>query len=143
VPVRVKLKVKAKSTRRNVETVALVNSGFITEKPQLLIPKRLAEKLGIWPPPPTSLVIEFGTAGGPIRNFVVPEELEVNIVEPDRETKPIICDAVISHVEEEVLINDKLGEELGIIILGLASGKWKLIDDPADKVRKTYPPQYW
>ena len=141
-PVRVKLKVKARSTGRNVETVALVNSGFITEKPQLLIPKRLAEKLGIWPPP-TSLVIEFGTAGGPIRNFVVPEELEVNIVEPDRETKPIICDAVISHVEEEVLINDKLGEELGIIILGLASGRWKLVDDPADKVRKTYPPQYW
>jgi len=143
VTVRVKLRVKAGSIECNVETVALVSSGFVTEKPQLPIPKRLAEKLDIWPPPLTSVTIEFGIEGEPIRNFVVPEELEVSIIESDRGTKSVVCDAVISHVGEEVLISDKLGEELGIIILGLASGKWKLIDDPADNVGGTYPPQYW
>ncbi len=142
-PVRVKLKVKSKVSNETVETIALVNSGFITEKPQLLIPKKFAQKLNLWPPPPEAYVIELGTAGGPVRNFIVPNSLEVKIVEPDRETKNTLCDAIISHIEEEVLINDKLGEELGIIILGLASGKWKLVDDPDNKVRQTYPPQYW
>jgi hypothetical protein len=40
-------------------------------------------------------------------------------------------------------VNDKLTEELGIILLAAGSGKWRFIDDPADKVRYSEKPQYW
>ncbi|MCR6692033.1 MAG: hypothetical protein MRT15_06565 [archaeon YNP-LCB-003-016] len=32
-----------------LETVALVNTGFETPNPQILLPVKAAEKLGIWP----------------------------------------------------------------------------------------------
>lgn len=47
---------------------------------------------------------------------------------------------MISSIEYEVLISDKLGGELGIVILDLR-GKWRFSDE--DKVRKTEQPQYW
>ena len=43
--VRVKLRIRARGSGRDVETIALVNSGFETATPQLLIPRRLAEAL--------------------------------------------------------------------------------------------------
>jgi hypothetical protein len=50
---------------------------------------------------------------------------------------------LISPIEEEVLVNDKLTEELGTILLVTGSGKWRFVDDPADKVRCIEKPQYW
>jgi len=49
VAVRVRLRIRNIENNRVVETNALVNSGFITEKPQLLIPRGLASELGLWP----------------------------------------------------------------------------------------------
>ena len=56
--------------------------------------------------------------------------LEVNVVEPDRESCGVACDAIISHIEEEVLVNDLPGEKLGIVLLGLASGRWRFATTP-------------
>jgi len=141
--VRIKLKIRAKSSDKEVLSTALVNSGFETEKPQLLIPRRLAEEIGLWPPPPNSSLIELGTAGGPVRNYVVPDELEVSAVTNDKIVGPATCDAIISHIEEEVLINDKLGEALGIVILRLGAGYWRFADDSPDVSRKSESPKYW
>ena len=47
---------------------------------------------------------------------------------------------MISNLEYEVLISDKLGGELGIVILDLR-GKWRFSDE--DKVRETETSQYW
>lgn len=140
---RIKLEVRSRSSGRVVETSALVNTGFETEKPQLLIPVRFAEKLKLWPPPPDAEVVELGTAGGPVKNIVVRNALEIVALTSDRRVGPVVCDAVISHMESEVLINDKLGEELKIIILGTGSGKWRFADDPPDKIRYSEKPQYW
>jgi len=46
-------------------------------------------------------------------------------------------------IKEEVLINDKLTEELGIILIATGSGKWKFADDPPEKIRLSEKPQYW
>lgn len=140
--VRVRLRLRSKSGV-TVDTSALVNTGFETEKPQLLIPIRLARELGLWPPPPEVELVELGTAGGPIRNYLIRDSLEVQVVTKDRIVGPVTCDAILSHIESEVLINDKLGEELGIMIIGMGSGKWKFIDDPTDTVRYSEKPQYW
>jgi hypothetical protein len=141
--VRVRLKLKSRISGEVVETVALVNTGFETESPQLLIPLALARRLSLHPPPPTATIAELGTAGGPVRMFIVRDALEVWVVAGDRSVGPRVADALISGVEEEVLINDKLMEELGIVVVAAGSGKWRFIDDPVDRIRVTEKPQYW
>jgi len=42
-----------------------------------------------------------------------------------------------------VLISEALAEELGVVMLSLKRGLWRLIDDPPDEVRYTYAAQYW
>ncbi|MEM1643999.1 MAG: hypothetical protein QW369_05520 [Desulfurococcaceae archaeon] len=141
--VRVRIRVKSRESPSYIEASALVNSGFETEKPQLLIPLALARQLNLWPPPLDSYIVELGTAGGPVRNYLVPDALEVHLVAGDKIRGPVVCDAILSHIEEEVIINDKLGEELGIVIIGLGSGKWRLMDEPQTIVRYSEKPQYF
>ncbi|MEM1870677.1 MAG: hypothetical protein QW517_06135 [Thermofilaceae archaeon] len=117
--VRVKLRVRSLRSGREVVSSALVNSGFEAETPQLLIPRRLALELGLWPPPEDAYLVEVGTAGGPVRNYLVPGAAEVLAEAKDRVVGPVQCDVMISHLEYEVLISDKLGGELGIVILDL------------------------
>ncbi|MCF3653316.1 MAG: hypothetical protein L2C94_004035 [Aigarchaeota archaeon] len=141
--VRIKLRLKPKALGEAIEVSALINSGFETDSPQLLIPVGLARLLALYPPPVTSSIIEVGTAGGPSRVFLVRDALEVWAVTEDREVGPKLVDVLISPIEEEVLVNDKLTEELGIILLATGSGKWRFVDDPADRVRHSEKPQYW
>lgn len=138
--VRVRLRIRSISSGREVETSALVNSGFEAETPQLLIPRSLAHTLGLWPPPPEAQLIEVGTAGGPVRNYLIPRALEVSVNAGDRVVGPVVCDAMVSNMEYEVLISDMLGGELGIVILDLR-GRWRFSDE--NKVRASEPPQYW
>lgn len=138
--VRVKLKIKSLLSSEEIVTSALVNSGFEAETPQLLIPRSLAVKLGLWPPPPQAYLIEVGTAGGPVRNYFIPRAVEVYVVTDDRMVGSVECDVMISNLEYEVLISDRLGSDLGIVILDLR-GKWRFSDE--EKVRVTEPPQHW
>ena len=142
--VRVKLRIKARSSGRDVEAVALVNSGFETTTPQLLIPRRLAEALGIWPEmAPEARIVTYGTAGGLVRNYFLPGALEVSLVEEDIRTETVVADAVISDIEEEVLISDKLTGRLGIILEDVAEGIYALKADPGRRPRHSYPPERW
>jgi hypothetical protein len=141
--VRIKLRLRARASGETIEVSALINSGFETDSPQLLIPTGLARRLALYPPPITSSIIEVGTAGGPSRVFLIREALEVWAITDDREVGPKLVDVLISPIEEEVLVNDKLTEELGIILLATGSGKWRFVDDPADKIRYSEKPQYW
>ena len=95
VAVRVKLKIKSLRSNREVVSSALVNSGFEAETSQLLIPRKLAIELGLWPPPDDAYLIEVGTAGGPVRNYLVPNAAEVFVETNDRVVGPIKCDIMI------------------------------------------------
>ncbi|WP_460172737.1 hypothetical protein [Vulcanisaeta sp. JCM 14467] len=139
----VRVRVRLRTGGKEVVTTALVNTGFETERPQVLIPLNLARALSLWPPPENAYLIELGTAGGPVREYVVPDAVRIAVVTNDRETSEVICDAVISHIEEEVIINDKLSEELGIVILAAGSGKWRFINDDTNLIRLSETPQYW
>jgi hypothetical protein len=141
--VRVKLRLKSRISQQVIETSALVNSGFEAESPQILIPISAARQVSLYPPPMTSSIIEVGTAGGPTRVFLVRDAIDVWVVTSDREFGPKLADVVISPIEEEVLISDKLAEELCLVLLAIGSGKWRFSDDPPDKVRYSEKPQYW
>jgi len=75
--------------------------------------------------------------------YAYPEACEINIIEEDRASKNIKADLVISTIEKEVLMSDALTEELEIIIISPRKGLWKFTDDPIDKIRQSYKPQYW
>ena len=139
--VRVRLRVKGPGAA--VETSALVNSGYEALTPQLLLPRRLAERLGLSPVPETARLVEMDTPGGPVRLLLVPRGVEVTLLAGDREVGPVAADAVISDIEDEVLISDRLAEELGIVLLAIASGEWRLADDPPTVRRRSAEPQYW
>jgi len=141
VAVRVRLRVRSRYGGVGVETSALVNSGYEADSPQLLVPRPLAARLGLWPPPPEAELVEVGTAGGPVRNYLVRRAVDVWVVTSDRSVGPVTADVMISSVEQEVLISDVLGSALGIVILDLR-GRWRFRDEEG-VVRKTEPPQYW
>ncbi|MDM7275867.1 MAG: hypothetical protein P3X22_007140 [Thermoprotei archaeon] len=67
-----KLKIRSLLSNTEIVTSALVKSGFEAETPQLLIPRSLAVKLGLWPPLPEAQLVEVETAGGPVRNYLAP-----------------------------------------------------------------------
>ncbi len=141
--VRVKIRIEVRNLKKIVESSALVNTGFETERPQLLIPRKLAELLGLWPPPREAEVTVLGTAGGPSRMYLIKDGLNVSILVDGIAKNETISDILISDIEEEVLINDKLGEELGIVIEKMVSGEWRLSTDSPNVRRKTEKPEYW
>lgn len=124
----VRVRVKIESCKASIETVALVNTGFETPNPQILLPVKAAEKLGLWPDLPKEAVAEiYDTAGGPTRVYKVRNAVKLKIVE--REDIEVLADAVISHIEVEALISDKLADELMIVIERPGEGVWRFRDE--------------
>jgi len=143
VAVRVRLRIRSRTTGRELRAVALVNSGFETFKPQLLVPARVAEVLGLWPLAPESYVVEdYMTAGGPTRMYVLIDEVEVS-VDVEYPTDPVVSDLVISIIENEILIGDKLAGKLGIVVYDFAEGIWRLRTDPETARRGSEERETW
>ncbi len=139
-----KLRLKLLEMEEARDVVALVNSGFETTTPQLLIPRRLAEELRIWPDMLSrARIATYGTPGGIVRNYLIPEAVKVSVIEEDLETQEELADITISEMEEEVLISDKLAGKLGIILEDIGEGLYSLKSDPKRKIRKTQQLQYW
>ena len=142
--IRVQLRIKCEATKRELNAVALVNSGFEAITPKLLIPVKAAEVLGLWPAlPKSSFSRSVDTAGGVISTYVVPESLQVRILLEDRETDNVPCDAMISAIEKEILISDKLTSKLGAILEDVGEGIWRLRDDRPETKRYSEEPQLW
>jgi len=133
--VRVRLRVERGG--RVKEVVALVNSGYEADTPQLMIPTWLARELGLWPPPPDAREELFDTAGGPIRVWVVRRAAKVKVVAEDAESGPVEADLVISHLADEPLISDVLAGKLGIAVEDFLEGLWRFRWEPREKTRKS------
>lgn len=57
----VRVRLKLKTTQKSVETSALINSGFESTEPEIVIPPSLAELLGLTP---SSEPSSYSVAGG-------------------------------------------------------------------------------
>jgi len=128
---------------REARVVALVNSGFEADTPQILIPVRLARELDLYSRIMEARIESYGTVAGPIRMYVLPSSVEVWVDEPDAESPRVVCDTLISDTEVEVLISDYLAGELGIVAEDFRYGYWRLRSDPVEKRRRSYEPQRW
>ncbi|KPV62744.1 MAG: hypothetical protein AOA65_1639 [Candidatus Bathyarchaeota archaeon BA1] len=131
-----------RSIEKVVETVGLVNSGYEVEEPELLIPIRLAEESGLWPPPEI-LMESCLTPAGIARLYSVPHAIEVHLITEDRTTGPVPCNLMISEHEREVLISDHLTSALKTSVEDFAEGLWRFRDEPLTKLRKREKPQHW
>ena len=93
---RVKLRIKSRlEAGVEVETVALVNSGFEADAPEIVIPMRLAERLNLRSRLLEARVEPYNTVACPIRMYVLPSSIEVEVVEEDNRSPTVVCDAVI------------------------------------------------
>jgi len=122
--VRVRIKVKYGST--SLDLVALVNTGYETDVPELLVPVSVAGSLGLWPKLPDNTIVEtYRTASGLMRVYRV-EGAHVSLLVGGSEEKSVKAYIVISEYTDEALISDQLASELGIVIEDPAKGLWRL-----------------
>ncbi|MBI4614242.1 MAG: hypothetical protein HY720_11575 [Planctomycetes bacterium] len=121
---------------------ALINSAFESQRAEVVLPRALAVRLGLWPPPPEAEVQEYGTAGEPMRVFVIPAAVRVRVVTAGRSSDWVRCDATIPPTEREVVLSDHLAEDLGIVAMKPARGLWAFANDP-EELLPSEPRKIW
>ena len=136
----VRVRIRLKKQNFSQEIVALVNSGYEAETPQLLIPVNLAKTLNLWPPPPEAIETVFNTAGGPLKVWVVPKAVEGSVIAEDSTSKEVKIDIVISPLADEPLISDMLTGAFEIAIEDAGKGLWRFRWESKEKVRETVKP---
>lgn len=130
--------------RAEVLFVALVNTGYEADAPELICPAALAARLGCWPSPgPEARWTTYETAGGEIQVCRIPRILSLQVVLPDRETRALPADLVVSPSQDESLISDALTSDLAIDPLDPRRGRWRLRDDPPGTLRESEPRELW
>ncbi|OYT47936.1 MAG: hypothetical protein B6U85_03970 [Desulfurococcales archaeon ex4484_42] len=128
---------KLESLRSNNSLVvsALLNTGFTSDELDIHLPRDVAEKLNLWPPPNDASLEVLDTAGGEVLSYLIPRAVKLTVIEEDRTSKSIVCNALISLHEREVLLSDAVIEELEIEILSPKTGLWRFKGE--DKVRRS------
>jgi len=136
-PVRVKLRIESK-TRETVEVPALVNTGYTTEEAEVLVPLSVAETLNLKSETyKESRLEDYSTVSGRVRLTYIPAAVDISVLTEDRRVGPVQVHVTISAAESEVLINDRLADELKISIIRAGVGEWRFIDDDPEKVRRS------
>lgn len=135
--VRVKVRLRNKLSGEEVRTVAVANAGYETLEPEATLPLGAAKALNLWPSlPEGTRAEEYRTVAGVIKLLRTPRCLEVEL-----EGRRAVCRATISEVEEEVILSDKLCDELHIALEEPGKGRWRLRNET--ELRESEEPEYW
>ena len=141
IAVRVKLLIREPKSGREIVTNALVNSGFETLTIKILIPKNLANELGLWPVPADASVVSLESSGGEVGLYLIKNGVMVKLYGEDMDF--VMCDVLVSTIEREVLISDKLASALKIVLEDPGEGLRRLRTDPPDRLRRSEELQEW
>jgi len=133
----VRVRVLVKRGSKEVETSALANSGYESDRPEVHIPLTLARKLGFELEHMRSE--RYSVVGAEISAYIL-GELEVKVV-AEKPTRYVKARAVAVPGEYEVILSDALIEELGIELTRPKTGLWKLRGE--EESRSSAPPEYW
>ena len=69
----VRVKIRIRYANNLVDVIGLVNTGYETDIPEVLIPLDVAERLGLWPRLPENTIVEtYRTASGLMRVYRIP-----------------------------------------------------------------------
>ncbi|MGC8606860.1 MAG: hypothetical protein ACP5GZ_11880 [Vulcanisaeta sp.] len=136
--IRVRIKLSSVMGKTTV-TKALVTTGYETQEPEILIPRSIAEDLDLLPKLPSgSEIRNYVLADGSVtRLILVPNAVQVWILENDREVGGVMAHVVISERADEALLSDKLVSKLGIVLLDIGEGTWCFRDEIGKINRKS------
>ena len=127
--VRVRVRLKALKGREGevVESVAILNSGYESKDPEVIIPVRLAERLGLWPRLPEGAEVEsYEVAGGiEVRIYSIEGGLESQVIAEDEASNPIKTRTIIMEGQNEVLFSDSSISAHKIILEDVKAGLWR------------------
>lgn len=127
-----------------VAFIAVVNTGYETETPELIVPIPLAQRLGYWPPPVERAEwTTYRSVSGDFQLCRLPRAISSRIPAEDRETPQHQCDIATGTAERRVLISDRLASLLKVDLVDPGEGKWRFRDDPPDRLRDSEPRQLW
>lgn len=127
VRVRVRLKALKGEKGKTIEDIALLNAGYESKNPEMVIPVNIAEKLGLWPKLPEGTEVEdYEVAGGTkIRIHYIEDCLETQVITEDKDSEPVKVPAVILEGEKEILASDKWISAQKIVLDDVGKGIWK------------------
>ena len=135
----IRLRIRLVREGKSVDVVALINSGYETREPEVLLPVAIAIQLSIYPRLPEGAIVkEYKLADGSITKLIkVSRAVQIYVVEEDRVVGPVEASLVIAEKAEEVLISDKLAGKLGIVALDFGEGLWCFRDEIGRVTRKS------
>ena len=145
-PVRVKIRIKSLKglkISKAIESSALLNTGYTGSSPEIIVPVRLAEEMGLWPPSIDAVESTYDTAGGPARFYAIKDAITLQIIEDDAASKELTTDVAISPMEREALLSDVVIGELEVAIMNAHKGYWRFNFDPSNKTRYTKTAELW
>jgi predicted aspartyl protease len=122
----VRVRVRIKYGDASLDLVALVNTGYETDVPEILVPVSVAEKLGIFPRLLDGTIVEtYKTAAGLMKAYRVGGASTALLIE-GVEAREAGTYVVISEYADEPLMSDQLVSEFGIVVEGPARRCWRL-----------------
>jgi hypothetical protein len=143
--VRVKIRLKTLKGKKGktMDVVALLNAGFESDEPEMVIPVGVAERLGLWPRLPEDTEIESYEVAGSrkVRTYYIEDCLESQVITEDTSSNLIKIPAVIMEDEPEILASDKLIRSYQIVLEDAGSGIWRFRNEK--KLRGSESPEYW
>jgi len=122
--VGVRVRVEIEYRGRKASVVGLLNTGYESDVPEIMVPVAVAEQLGLWPRLPEGTVVEtYRTASGITTVYRVPS---VRLVTDEGLGDPVQSYIVVCEHVDEVLLSDQLISAMGIVIEDPARGLWRL-----------------
>jgi len=123
-----------------VESISLLNGGFESESPCILLPVAVAAKL-LRKMPEEGDRILAEVAGGKATFFFAEDTLNIHVVTQDRRGPAVECNVIVSKGDREILVSDLAIDALGVKIESFGKGLWRFSDE--EQQRTSEPAQYW
>jgi hypothetical protein len=137
--VRVRLRIERPSGER-LECAALLNGGFESGRPEILLPAPAARRLYAQYPAET-LPVAGLLAAGETELLELPERVLACVVTPAREGRQARFSVLVSDGADEVLVSDSGIDALGVRIESFGRGVWRFGNER--RLRKSARRQHW
>lgn len=125
---------------RTLEAAALLNGGFESASPAVLLPASIATRL-LSDPLSKARPATFSVAAGKATLFVVRERLKARVATADRRGPEAWLNVLVAQREEEVILSDTAIDALGVKIESFGKGLWRFARER--RMRPSEPAQLW
>ena len=124
---------------KSAQMTAVLNGGFETHGPSLLLPHRAAALVLERPDEGEPVIAEV--AGGEAAFRQPGENVEVRVVAGDRSGPVTECAVLVSMQDREVLLSDSGIDAVGVKVESFGRGLWRFGDESGS--RPSEAPEYW